>query len=126
MASPRCPDVVPSPEVGVALPVCGAEPGAVPPVLTPEVNAAPALLRVPRAGVPSLSTPSRAAEIRADPRVDASNLVWSVPVPSEELPAPAKLLNPRPCDTDVTGAAVEVVDDCSWATKGLLCCRLGA
>ena len=84
----------------------GPEAEEVPPVIpaTPE----------DRLGFPKRSTPSFAAEIRADPSIEASKREGMDDVP----------LRPRPCDTEldavVAGAA------CRAVSIGLLCWRLGA
>lgn len=82
----------------------------------------------PTRGVPSLSTPSLAADMSAEPRLEASNRAGRVPVASEAPPVPPRLLKPKPWDTEeVAGAVVDDdVGGCSCATSGLLCCRLEA
>lgn len=83
----------------------------------------------PTRGVPSLSTPSLAADMSAEPRLEASNRAGRAPVASEEPPTPPRLLRPRPWDTVAVGAVVDDDDDvggCNWVNRGLLGCKLDA
>lgn len=67
-----------------------------------------------RLGFPKRSTPSLAAEMMAEPSMEASKREGMEPV----------LLRPRPCETE----PVDVVDVGAWRAVriGLLCCRLEA
>lgn len=66
-----------------------------------------------RLGFPKRSTPSLAAEMMADPSIEAS----------KRDGIEGALLRPKPCETD---PVVVAVGACTAVRIGLLCCRLGA
>lgn len=94
----KAPDGLVTPDADVAAPVAPATP-------------APRVLRL---GFPKRSTPSLAADIMAEPSIEASK---------REGMAAVALPRPRPWDTEPVAVA-----DGPWreARIGLLCCRLDA
>ncbi len=79
----------------------------------PVIPGTPDVLSALRLGFPKRSTPSLAADMMAEPSMDASNREGMDPVP----------LRPRPCETD---PVVVAAGACRAVRIGLLCWRLDA